>query len=101
MGINRYIAIISSIIPSKQSFKELFEMLRSSFKRCWIYKNFICIDETIIPYSPRFDTKNHFKSINDEIPTVYFPRKPSPNGMLIYKMVTRSRTTGLEYVIDI
>ena len=42
------------------------------------------IDECVIGYKPRKEIIKKCKNQFDEIPLVYIPRKPHPNGLLIY-----------------
>lgn len=44
----------------------------------------VAIDESMCEYQPSKDTKEKAAEKGEPIPVVYIPRKPHPNGLLIY-----------------
>jgi hypothetical protein len=41
-------------------------------------------DEGLFPYQPAKETKAKAEALGEPIPTMYIPRKPHPNGLLVY-----------------
>ena len=51
------------------------------------------IDESILAYEPCSSTKDNHEVLGDTIPVTYIPRKPHPNGLLLYGMVTTVKSS--------
>ena len=78
---NESISTVCSLL-SKQSYNLISSL------------DILTVDECLIGYKPRFETKEKYKKIFDEIPLVYIPRKPHPNGLLIYLSSTGVMVPG-------
>lgn len=66
----------------------------------------VTIDEHINGYQPSHKTKEKAVERGEPIPVVYIPRKPHPNGLLIYLMCSyvdhpQQNNKRLPFVIDI
>lgn len=48
----------------------------------------VTIDESVIAYQPKKEAKSNAEKKEEPIPMVYIPRKPHPNGLLIYQLAT-------------
>lgn len=99
MGKNRYCAIANALIPSTEEFEELFLLLNTNFSTNWQVGQHVVFDETVFAYQPSKTVKAKQKELKDEIPTVYIPRKPHPNGLMVYNVATVSDRTGLPYIL--
>ena len=44
----------------------------------------ITVDESVIEYQPCLQKKKKSEEMGEVIPVVYIPRKPHPNGLLLY-----------------
>jgi len=100
MGFNRFKSIHSSLVFDIAKLLEFFDLLRTSFQKYWTPGSIVCFDESVYAYKPRKSTKEKSEKKGDPIPSVYIPRKPHPNGLLNWCLVTVSSTTGLPFVID-
>lgn len=63
------------------------------------------MDESILAYQPRKETKMKANVEQCPIPVVYIPRKPHKNGFLIYQAVTYvthplKPTSKLPFIVD-
>ena len=63
------------------------------------------IDESLISYEPKQEAKNKAIAKGEPIPLMYIPRKPHPNGLLIYQLVTfvenpLSNEKFLPFIVD-
>ena len=101
MGINRFQAIKTSIIPSTENFDIFVEEWVSQSKKHWTPGMEITVDESIYAYQVRSATKKNYEIIKDPVPHHFIPRKPHPNGLLSWVAATKSFKTSLSFVLDI
>jgi len=98
----RFHKIMTALAPKTTDFKIIYNRLRFAWKSNWVPGNYVAIDEAIYAYQPCKKTKKKWEiKLRDPIPVVYIPRKPHKNGLLCYKMCTRSQKTGLPYQLDL
>ena len=48
----------------------------------------IAFDESVLAYQPKKETKNKAEIDGEPISVVFIPRKPHPNGLLLYQAAT-------------
>lgn len=65
----------------------------------------IVVDESLLQYQPSLEVKNKAEELGEPIPTVYIPRKPHSNGLLIYLACTfinhpAKENTVLPLIVD-
>lgn len=100
LGLNRFSAILSSSQPSPNQFEELQELFNKQFSGVWDSSAIVAHDEAVFAYQPNQATKSKAKQIGEEIPLVYFPRKPHPNGFCAYLTCNKSGLSNKPYCIN-
>jgi hypothetical protein len=48
----------------------------------------VVVDESMFEYAPGHTAKLKAEQLGEPIPVVYIPRKPRPNGLLVYTAAT-------------
>ena len=101
----RFQAINSNFILSNESLNHLCYLIGLQNYKLVSSLDILTVDECVIGYKPRSETKEYFKNNYDEIPLVYIPRKPHPNGLLIYLTSTEifipGRKNKIPFVLDL
>jgi hypothetical protein len=106
LGQGRFSALLSAFAPSIEEIKNITNILHENFERHIENVSLITIDESVIGYQPSARVKRVAEASGEPIPVVFIPRKPHPNGLLLYQAVTYvaspiSRTQVLPYIVDI
>lgn len=120
LGMDRFTNIRRATNPTIDELETLCLLLHKNFAR---FHNIIfalmqlfvsiieslsvaVIDESVIGYQPRLEVKQKAELNGEPIPVTYIPRKPHPNGLLIYLACTfishpTKLNSKLPYIIDI
>ena len=102
---SRFQKINNSFILDNESINYLCELLIQQNYSLLSSIDILTVDECLIGYKPSNQTKEKYKKNFDEIPLVYIPRKPHPNGLLIYLSSTEVffsyRKNKISFVLDI
>lgn len=105
LGMNRFQSILSSFFCPSSTLSKVCELLRSSSQKAVVSLKVSTIDETVIGYQPTTIVKERNDKAGEPIPVVYIPRKPHPNGLLIYTVATYvkglTENQKLPYVLDL
>lgn len=106
-GKERFGTLFSALgIDDTKDFTKFVDFLNTGFTSSWIpakmsdYEG-VTFDENIFKYQPSSEVKEIFKDTPFQIPVVYIPRKPNPNGLLAYSLATLSAETNKPYILMI
>lgn len=100
-GVHRYAALLNSLCPNEEELKELISHFNKIFQSLIIPSGECTIDETVFSYEPKVETKNKMMNQGDQIPLVYIPRKPHPNGLLTYVLACTTPRSNKPFVLNL
>ena len=88
LGMDRFGYLLSALQPSLQQLEQIDNLLRLNFMDHVVSVTLVAVDETVIEYQPGQSAKKQAEERGTPIPVVFIPRKPHPNGLLLYQAVT-------------
>lgn len=100
MGLNRFKALKAACVPSDPEFEAFEQALRTSYQTHWIAGTVVVVDESVWAYRPGKSKLAKARKEKCRIPLVYIPRKPNPNGLMAYHLVSQSDSTNLPFAVD-
>ena len=106
LGMDRFCYLLAALQPSCAQLTEVAAIFHETFTSHVQDISVIAIDETMIEYQPSAVVKKKADDAGEPIPVVFIPRKPHPNGLLLYQAVTivpnpKDASRTLPYILDI
>jgi hypothetical protein len=106
LGVDRFEALWRAFNPSIGELKAICDILHQTFTSFVESVHLCTVDEEVIGYQPSTHTKQVAEQRGEPIPVVYIPRKPHPNGLENFLLVTpvahpAKQEKGLPYILDI
>ena len=103
-GCDRFEALRRALCPSNEDILEICSFLEenwmnhvSQVSKCLsdvdlsysiVKLGPVVVDETVVRYQPGHEAKSKANKKGAPIPVVHIPRKPNPNGLLLYQATT-------------
>jgi hypothetical protein len=116
LGQRRFETLKTAFDPTIAELQMLINLLVTSSKRYKVNNiniiriisdiSVLTVDEATISYEPNASTKKIAITLGEPIPLTYIPRKPHPNGLLLYLgssyiLHPTKQQSKLPYVVDI
>jgi hypothetical protein len=106
LGCSRFKRLRCAFNPSIEDIKRVCDLLRGAFHSHISEIHSVTVDESLIGYQPSRPVKDKAEKQGEPIPVAYIPRKPHPNGLLGYLLLTPvdhpgKPRKGLPYILDI
>ena len=106
MGLNRFTMLKSSFYGSSLFLKKVSDVFRENTTKHISQVSVVVGDEAVLEYQPSPDSKKAHEHRGDPIPVVFIPRKPHPNGFLLYLLATyvedpTGEHSGSPHILDI
>lgn len=106
LGCDHFEALLHAFVPSLEQLGNICDLFHEAFINHLEKTSDALIDESVIGYQPSAAVKKHYEELGEPIPVVHIPRKPHPNGFLIYLIATFVRDPGQEqkhlpYILDL
>lgn len=104
LGMDRYCAIKNAFYVDNDEMVKLVEIFRINAQKLVQDVQLVLDDEAMIGYRVRAEKKQKLADAGKPVPLAFIPRKPHPNGLLIYVascLVNHAFSAkGLPYILD-
>ena len=105
LGLDRFTTLLSCFSPSIDQLSHISNLFHDTFSSFINSIDMCVIDESLIGYEPKKQSKEKAETMGEPIPVVFIPRKPHPNGLLIYQATTfildPVTNSHLPFIIDL
>lgn len=106
LGVRRFKMIKTGLNPSITELVEICSLFSTAAKSVISSISLVVIDEHMNKYEPKKEAKNKAEDLQEPIPVQYIPRKPHPNGLLVYLLASHvvnplyDNDSVLPFVVD-
>jgi hypothetical protein len=88
LGMDRFQTLWRAFNPSIDEFRQIADIFHSVWSSFIKNVSLVTVDETLVAYQPSPKKKQQAESLGEPIPVIYIPRKPHPNGLEAFLLVS-------------